>query len=317
MIAHLSRLVLAAILISLPATVADAQQAQPTRSKVIDEPGLFKRSAVEAADKTLQASERESRVPVVIEVVEGLKGRSIDDVALEAARLSGGQGLFVLIAKDEKKLKALTRRQFDHRFTVERREEIVKAFLAGFKTGDFDEGLKKGVDEIVSVVKATAAAEPPASPLVARDQVRLTLAGANKALAAAEAKATEMKLNANIAIVDDGGHLLAFARMDGARPASAATAQTKATSAATMRQATGPMPAGSSSPDLVVNLGLANAAAAGGAKITTLFGGVPIVIDGQVIGAVGVGGGTGEQDAAIARAGAAAVVEEVGAKPVK
>ena len=47
-----------------------------------------------------------------------------------------------------------------------------------------------------------------------------------------------MKINANIAVADDGGHLLAFARMDGARPASAAaTAQTKATSAATMRQA--------------------------------------------------------------------------------
>ncbi len=317
MIAHLSRLALAAILVTAPATVADAQQAQPTRSKVIDEAGLFKKSAVEAADKVLQASERESRVPVVIEVVAGLKGRSIDDVALEAARLSGGQGLFVLIAKDEKKLKALTRRQFEHRFTADRREEVVKAFLAGFKTGDFDEGLKKGVDEIVAIVKATASVEPPASPLVARDQVRLTLAGAKKALAAAEARAGEMKIHANIAVVDDGGHLLAFARMDGARPASAATAQTKATSAATMRQATGPMPAGTSSPDLILNLGLANAAAAGGAKVTTLFGGVPIVIDGQVVGAVGVGGGTGEQDADIARAGAAAVMDEVVAKPAK
>jgi uncharacterized protein GlcG (DUF336 family) len=310
MIVHLSRLALAVLVVSSTATASLAQQGLPTHSRVVDEPGLFKKAAVEAANKALEASEREFRVPVVIEVVEGLKGRSIEDVGLEAARLSGGQGVFVLIAKDEKKLKVFTRRQFEHRFPEDRREAIVKAFLAGFKTGDFDEGLKKGVEAIVALVKETAPAEPPPSPLIARDQVRLTLAGAKKALAAAEAKAAEMKINANIAIVDDGGHLLAFARMDGARPASAATAQTKATSAATMRQATGPL-----STEPILNLGLASAAAAGGAKITPLLGGVPIVVDGQVIGAVGVGGGTGEQDATIAKAGAAAVTDEVGAKP--
>ena len=73
---------------------------------------------------------------------------------------------------------------------------------------------------------------------------------------------------------------------------------------------TGPL-----STEPILNLGLASAAAAGGAKITPLFGGIPIVVDGQVIGAVGVGGGTGEQDAVIAKAGAAAVTEEVGVKP--
>ena len=41
----------------------------------------------------------------------------------------------------------------------------------------------------------------------------------------------------------------------------------------------------------------------GGGKLTTLKGGVPVVVDGQVVGAVGVGGGTGEQDADVARAG--------------
>ena len=50
-----------------------------------------------------------------------------------------------------------------------------------------------------------------------------------------------MKLKVNIAAVDDGGHLVAFERMDGARPASLYTAITKATSAATFRQATGPL----------------------------------------------------------------------------
>lgn len=141
------------------------------------------------------------------------------------------------------------------------------------------------------------------SKLISRDQIDLNLAGAELILAAAKRKAAEMKVNVNIAIVDDGGHLLAFARMDNARPASAGTALTKAVAAATTRQPTGPLRRGDAEPDLLLNLSLQNAAAAGGSKMTHLLGGVPVAIDGQVTGAVGVGGGTGEQDAEIAKAG--------------
>src|SRR5688572_13321359 len=120
-----------------------------------------------------------------------------------------------------------------------------------------------------------------------------------------------MNLNVNIAVVDDGGHLIAFARMDGARPASIYTAITKATAAATLRQPTGTLPAGGE-PDLQLNLSLEHTAAASGGKVTTLFGGVPVEVEGQVIGAVGVGGGTGKQDAEIARAGIARLIAELG-----
>lgn len=152
-------------------------------------------------------------------------------------------------------------------------------------------------------------------PAVVRDQPRLTLAGARLALAAAEAKAAAMGLKENIAVVDDGGHLVAFVRMDGARPASGYTAMTKATTAATFRRPTGPLASGMAEADPLLNLSLQNAAASSGGKLTTLKGGVPIVIDGQVIGAVGVGGGTGEQDAEVASAGAAAVVSAAGPRP--
>ena len=104
-------------------------------------------------------------------------------------------------------------------------------------------------------------------------------------------------------MVDDGGHLLAFERMDGARPASGYTAITKATAAATFRQPTGPLAAGATPADPLLNLSLQNAALASGGKITALEGGVPIVVDGQIIGAVGIGGGTGEQDAQVAGRG--------------
>src|SRR5207302_2260175 len=104
-------------------------------------------------------------------------------------------------------------------------------------------------------VAASAAAEG-AAPLVQRNQVRLTLEGARRVIAGAEAKAGELGLKVNVAVVDDGGHLLAFARMDGARPASGYTAITKATTAATFRQETGPIPKGASPPDVLLNLSL-------------------------------------------------------------
>jgi glc operon protein GlcG len=62
-------------------------------------------------------------------------------------------------------------------------------------------------------------------------------------------------------------------------------------------------------PDLLLNISLQTAAAAGGGKFTSLKGGLPVVVEEQVIGAVGVGGGTGEQDAEIAQAGIAALLE--------
>jgi glc operon protein GlcG len=156
----------------------------------------------------------------------------------------------------------------------------------------------------------TEDAQPAPAPLVTRGRVQLNLAGAEMIFAAAKLKAVALGVKVNIAVVDDGGHLLAFARMDGARPASAATAQTKAVTAATFRQETGTLPA-KGEPDVLLNLSLQNAAAASGGKITTLKGGVPVVIDDQVIGAVGVGGGSGDQDAEVARAGIQALLDEL------
>ena len=170
---------------------------------------------------------------------------------------------------------------------------------------------------LLPVVLSLAVLVPVASgddALVRRDQVRLKLAGAEVALDAARQKAAEMGLAVNIAVVDDGGHLIAFARLDGARPASLYTAMSKATTAATLRAPTGPIQRDGAPPDVLLNLSLQNTAAMSGGKFTTLYGGVPIVVDGQVIGALGVGGAKGEQDAEIANAGAEALVARVSTK---
>jgi glc operon protein GlcG len=146
--------------------------------------------------------------------------------------------------------------------------------------------------------------------LVTRGRVQLNLAGAEAVVEAARKKATALGLQCNIAVVDDGGHLLAFVRMDGARPASGTTAITKAVSAATFRQETGPLPV-KGEPELLLSLSIQTAS---GGRVTALKGGVPVLVDGQVVGAVGVGGGSGEQDAEVARAGIQALLEALDAK---
>src|SRR5215469_12395726 len=82
---------------------------------------------------------------------------------------------------------------------------------------------------LAAAVSSSGADNPE---LVIRGQIKLTLAGAERVLLAARGRAAALSVAENIAVVDDGGHLLAFARMDGARPASADTAITKAVSAA-------------------------------------------------------------------------------------
>ena len=165
----------------------------------------------------------------------------------------------------------------------------------------------------LAVFGCTSNAHPQsaADALIRSNHSVLNLAGAEEIVRSARQKAESLKLKMNIAVVDDGGHLLCFARMDGARPASAYTALTKAVTAATFRQETGPLPAGGE-PDPLLSLSLQNAALASGGKLTTLKGGVPIVLEGEVIGAVGVGGGSGEQDAEVAKAGIQALMGRLG-----
>lgn len=121
---------------------------------------------------------------------------------------------------------------------------------------------------------------------------RLSHHGALVALNAAIAKADSLGVPQNITIVDDGGNLLAFVRMDGAKLLSRETSMSKAISAASHRQPTSRL-----DPTLEVKLAVAS-----GGRLTNLEGGFPIVIDGVCVGAVGVGSGTGSQDVEVARA---------------
>lgn len=308
---------LAAFLIASPALAKD-------RSEIRDEGSMFSREAVRKAQSDLAEIDRKYPVAVTVETIESLRGQSINDATERRAEQVDHKGIFVLIAVKDRKLQAIASREVREKLGQDRLVAIRDAFNEQFRAGKPDEGLARGIQAAASALASAypqqaRTIEPPAStlpgpgsspkvadlgdsPLVARQQVRLTLAGARKVLEGAEAKAASMGQKSNIAVVDDGGHLLAFARMDGGRPASAATSITKATSAATFRQASGPLPGGTMSDELL-NLSVQAAASSSGGKFTPLRGGLPIVVDGQVIGAIGVGGGSGEQDVEVAKAG--------------
>jgi uncharacterized protein GlcG (DUF336 family) len=127
----------------------------------------------------------------------------------------------------------------------------------------------------------------------------LTAAGARAVLDAALAEADRIGVPQCVAVVDAGGHLLAFGRSDGARIACISIALTKATSAATRKRATGDEGGG----DLLATIRSALAAD----RVTGIGGGIPLEVDGQVVGAVGASSGTIDEDTAVARAGVAAL----------
>jgi glc operon protein GlcG len=127
----------------------------------------------------------------------------------------------------------------------------------------------------------------------------LTLDDVKRIAAAAEAEALANKWAVSIAIADDGGHLLWLQRLDGAAPISAQIAPAKAQTAALGRRE-------SRIYEEMINQGRVSFLSAPGLA-GLLEGGVPITVDGHVIGAVGVSGVKSTEDAQIARAGIAAL----------
>ncbi len=299
------------ILLSL---VSPALAQNPSKSSIEDDARLFSAEAKDKALSFLHEIERASGVPVVIDTIPTTDGEAINTVALNRARDQNSHGLYLLIAQKEREVsRPLVHKDHADQFSEQTRSEIRQAVISHFEKGEFDAGLFAAVLQIGQALNVSLKPEfrnVGTSPaLIQKGGINLTLEGAELAIEGTQQKAEELGLKLNIAVVDNGGHLIAFARMNGARPASGYTAMTKATTAATFRQPTGPIKRGDSPPDPLLNLSLQNAAAASGGKITTLYGGVPIEVEGQIIGAVGCGGGTGEQDAECARAGIAKLLD--------
>ena len=121
----------------------------------------------------------------------------------------------------------------------------------------------------------------------------LTLEDCKKISAAAEAEARRNNWNVCIAILDDGGHLLHLARMDGATPANARIAVEKGRTAAETRRSTANWQERVAKRTELLRM----------PGVTPVQGGLPIVVDGTCVGAVGISGVQSHEDEQIAAAG--------------
>ncbi len=127
----------------------------------------------------------------------------------------------------------------------------------------------------------------------------ISLEKAQAAVAAAMAEANKRGWQLNIAAVDSGGNLVAFARMDGAQLASIAISEHKARVAVRFRRPTRIFEDAIQKADAKYVLSLDDVVAS--------RGGIPLVEDGKIVGAIGCSGGTGSQDEVVCTAGAATI----------
>jgi uncharacterized protein GlcG (DUF336 family) len=130
----------------------------------------------------------------------------------------------------------------------------------------------------------------------------ITLEDARKVIVAAEKKAKEIGQPMNIAVADGGGNLVAHVRMDGAWIGSIDISINKAYTSRAFDIATKDLAKHSQSGDQFFGIHASNRG-----KIMIFAGGIPLKRDGKVVGAIGVSGGSGDQDHAVAEAGAAAL----------
>ncbi|MEO8727016.1 MAG: heme-binding protein [Acidobacteriaceae bacterium] len=126
------------------------------------------------------------------------------------------------------------------------------------------------------------------------------LEDARRVIAAAEKKAREIGSPSNIAVADEGGNLVAHVRMDGAWMGSIDISIKKAWTARAFDISTKELAGFSQSGGQFFGIHASN-----DGKVMIFAGGIPLKLDGKVVGAVGVSGGTGDQDQAVAEAGAA------------
>ena len=129
----------------------------------------------------------------------------------------------------------------------------------------------------------------------------IQLEDARRVIAAAEKKAAEIGQPMNIAVADEGGNLVAHVRMNNAWIGSIDIAQKKAFTSRAFDISTKDLAAHSQSGGQFFGIHVSN-----NGKVMIFAGGIPLKKEGKVVGAIGVSGGSGEQDHAVAEAGAKA-----------
>src|SRR4051812_5181429 len=158
---------LAGLLTCLDSTSGQGRDRESGEASVVirDPAHMFRPEAVAEAQRSLEAVAREASVPVLIETVEALRGQPIEDVSLQRAMQSGREGVYALLAKEERKLEVRASRRFRDAIDATALKEVRDAFVAGLRGDDADDGLRKGAAAIAKVlarVKAEAKSSPEA-----------------------------------------------------------------------------------------------------------------------------------------------------------
>jgi glc operon protein GlcG len=150
---------------------------------------------------------------------------------------------------------------------------------------------------IVAAMAAASAQQAPSTPPTTSYGAPIGLEAAKKAMAAAEAEAVKNNWGMAIVILDSTGHMVMLHKLDNTQYGSIAVAEDKARSALYFRRPSKVFE------DLVAQggIGLRTLALRGA---TPLEGGIPLVADGKIVGAIGVSGATSAQDGQVAKAGA-------------
>ncbi len=152
----------------VPALLASAVLSAASAGRDPRQGGMFSPEAVKKAQAELDRFEKEYKVAVTIETINTLDGDTIGEVTTRHAEAVNADGVYILIAKKEAKIRAEASSDYQKYLTRSRFQTVDDAFVAQFKKRDFDGGLEQGVAKLDSVFS------PTPTPTRAAPSVRAT-----------------------------------------------------------------------------------------------------------------------------------------------
>ena len=137
----------------LVASTGALLHAESNESKIMDDAGMFTPATVTEAQQTLKELKARTRLPVTIQTRKSAGGEPPEKYAVNLAKLNAGEGLYLLILKDDRKIEMLWSGSFKGRISNDDRDRVRTAITDEFKKSNFDAGLKQGLVKITSIAE--------------------------------------------------------------------------------------------------------------------------------------------------------------------
>ena len=143
-------------------------------SKLIDEAAMFSTTAVQDAQLSLKKVDLKSRLPITIQTRRSADGQAPDKLAINLAKSNAGEGLYLLILKDDRKIEMLWSGIFKSRITNADRDQVRKSISDEFKKSNYDAGLKQGIEHLVAIAERFPIGEAVPAKVKPQPGTRLT-----------------------------------------------------------------------------------------------------------------------------------------------